>query len=745
MARAQSGDKTATPYQKWMAEITAAEKNLKKSHERAKNIVRRYLDERDVLTKDNKWFNIFYANTSILESALYSQIPKPIVSRRYKDYQDQVARVAALIVERNITQDLDDPDDTFDSTMRHCVQDRLVPGLAQAWLRLETKTEELETPEPQPDMYPEDSSEETYKRITDQRVCVDYVFWGDFLYSPCRVWEEGRWVARKVYMDRDELVDRWGEDVGNKIPCNYSAALNKRDDTEGSTPKDDEIKKAVIYEIWSRKDKTVIWLSKGMTQIIEVKEDFLKLKGFYPCPKPMLANVSTSNTAFRPDFYMIQDQYNELDSVNNRIAMLIKACKVVGVYDKSAPGVARMLKEGFDNDLIPVDNWAAFAEKGGIKGQIDWLPLEVVVSAINQLNDARERIKAQIYELTGISDIVRGASKASETLGAQEIKAKFASVRIKKLQDEVARFASDIMRIKAEIQIRHFDPQILAIKSNIMQTEMVDGQPDMATIQQALDLLQTEEGFEWRIEVSADTISQTDYELEKKERIEFLTAVSGYLEKAGAIMMQKPEAAPLLVGMLKWAVAGFRNATEIEGMIDKELDALQKSPPPPKPDPEQAKAEAENQKNQAKLQMDQQKQQGDMAIAQQKAQLELMQAKMEFQMEQQRLTMELEAEKQRLALEQQRMQMEMMFDQRMEQMKLQHAQAANEMQLQTDAAQASQQLQLGAAQHSQQLEQSQQQSQQQLDQSAAMSKVAVSNKKAEAAVAPKPAKKAGSK
>jgi hypothetical protein len=128
---------------------------------------------------------------------------------------------------------------------------------------------------------------------------------------------------------------------------------------------------------------------------------------------------------------MIQDQYQELDTINNRVSMLLQACKVVGVYDQSASGVSRMLTEGFDNQLIPVDNWAMFAEKGGLKGQVDWLPLDVVVDALTQLITNRDLIKAQIYELTGISDIVRGATKASETLGAQEIKSKFASISIK--------------------------------------------------------------------------------------------------------------------------------------------------------------------------------------------------------------------------------------------------------------------------------------------------------------------------
>jgi hypothetical protein len=681
-----------TPQKRWEAEIIAAEKELDKFYKRGNTVTRKFLDERDTMDANNKWFNIFYANTNILESAIYAQLPKPAVSRKFTDYADEPGRVAALIIERAITQDLDDPTDNFDACMRHCVQDRLVPGLAAAWLRLETDTEEISVPPtPGNDVYGADDAAETadappLKQITDQRVCVDYIFWRDFIWSPCRIWEERRWVGRKAYLTREELIKRFGDDIGKKVPLNYSVNESNYKATGAMfTPKEDVLKKAVVYEIWDRTAKKVIWFSKGFGKLLDERADPLGLKGFDPCPKPMLANTSTSNTTPRPDYYMIQDQYVELDVINNRISMLIKACKVVGVYDKGAVGVSRMLKEGFDNDLIPVDNWAMFAEKGGLKGQIDWLPLEQVVTALRELNGAREVIKGQIYELTGIADIVRGASKASETLGAQQIKAQFASVRIKKLQDEVARFASEIMRIKAEIMVKHFDPKILIKKSNIAVT----GNDEY--VEQAMQLLNSEADFEWRIQVNADTMSQADYAMEKQDRIEFMTAMSKFMEQAPAMIQSAPEAAPLLVGLLKWIVAGFRGARDIEGMLDKALDGLQKQPEQPKgPSPEEQKAKAESDKMQQQAQIDQQKAQQEMAIKQQEAQLEQQRLQMEAANEERRLQMEQMAEQQRLANEAQQQRMEIAFERMMNMLNLQSAKDLAEVKLETANAQKAQ-------------------------------------------------------
>jgi hypothetical protein len=683
-------DNPSSEREKWVAEIDAAEKALKKFHERGNYTTKRFIDERDTLTSSSKWFNLFYANTNILESALYSQLPNPIVSRRFKDYDDELGRVASMILQRSITQDLDDPRDQYDSTLRQCVQDRLVPGLSQAWLRLETDTEEW-SPEPQPGMDLPDVETEPMQRIVDQRVCVDYVYWADFLWSPCRVWSERRWTGRRVYMDRAALVKRFGEQKGNAVSLDFEPKMSGK---LGSlaTPQDTTIRKACVYEIWHRETRQVIWIAKGYPDILDKKDDPLGLVGFEPCPTPMLANTSTSNTVPRPDYYMLQDQYSELDTVNHRISMLVQACKVVGVYDKGQPAIARMLKEGFDNDLIPADNWAMFAEKGGVKGQIDWLPLEVVVAALNQLNLAREAIKAQIYELTGISDIVRGASKASETLGAQEIKAKFASVRIKKLQDEVARFAAEILRIKAEIQVKHFSPEILKRNSNIEST------PDAPLADQAIELLQSEDGFEWRVTVTADSIAQADYDMEKRDRIEFLTAVSSYLEKAGTLFQAVPQSATMLVAMLKWGVAGFRNASEIEGIIDEALDGLEKQPPQDKPDPEQMKMQAEQQRMQAEQQVEMQRVQAEQQMEQQRFAMEQQRAQMDMQHEQQMAQIKLQMEQQKLELMQREMEMKLQFEQAMAQLKMGVAQQQSEQKLQASQEQHEQQMETQAAQ-----------------------------------------------
>ena len=589
------------PYRRWSSEITYSEKEASKYIDAARKVSKKYIDERDQIESLDRKFNLFNANVNLLKSALYAQLPEVEVRRRFSDPNDDIARVAALILKRNVEQDLDEPNNLFHEAVKNCIEDRLVPGMGIAWVRLNTETEKR-TLEAETDPYTGEVTAEAmeYEAIVEQEVLVDYVHWEDFLWSPCRVYEERRWVARRLRFTRDELKEKFPEH-GEKIPLDYNPQGTKMQD--GLTPKNELFQQATVYEIWDRQAKKVIWLSKSYNKIIAEKEVFLQIEQFEPCPKPMFANLTTSNCIPKSDYAMIQDQYEELDTINNRISKLVEACKVVGVYDKSQEGVQRMFNEGVDNQLVPVDNWAMFGEKGGLKGVIDWLPLDVVVQALEKLKESREEIKQQLYELTGIADIVRGATKASETLGAQEIKAQFASIRIKRMQDEVSRFVCELLKIKAAIISKHFEPKIILQRANLEATE------DIQYAEQAIQLIKNHAGSEWRISIQPDSMAQVDYAGKKKENLEMMNAVSVFFEKALPAIAQAPELAPFLLTLLKNIMASYKAGAVVESALDKTISAIEqrvKNPPPPQPDPAIIKVQAEVQKMREEMGLKQQ-------------------------------------------------------------------------------------------------------------------------------------------
>lgn len=631
----------ASRYDRWKAEITMAEKELDKFHRQGRNTDRRFRDERDAADQADRKFNIFSANVDIMESVLYSNIPKVTVTRRFGQAMDDPARVAALMLQNTIMQDIDEPECDFGQVMRESVQDRLVPGLGCAWLRLETETEERtldEITDPLTGGVTQEAA--SYETVKRQEVEIEHIYWEDLLWSPCRTWRERRWVARRAYMDQDSLIKRFGPDKGKGIPLDYNPRIGS---DHSNDPKNDVLQKAIIYEIWDRQTRKVLWLSKAYPGLLDEVDDPLQLEDFEPCPKPLFALMTTSNCVPTNDFVMTQDQYNELDLVNNRISLLVQACKVVGVYDSHATGVQRMLQQGSENTMVPVDNWAMFAEKGGVKGSVDWLPLEAVIAALERLRQAREDIKAQIYELTGISDIVRGNTKASETLGAQQLKAKFANVRIQKLQDEVSRFAQDILRIKGEIICRHFVPEQILELSNFKY--YLDSQ-NAPLVHEAVALLKGDhERFEWRVNVQADSLAMEDTDQAKKDKVEFTNAVATFLQSAATTMKAFPDTAPVLFNTLKYVVSGFKGAQELEGVIDQNLDQIMQkiqNPPPPPPDPAIEKAKMDMQMAQQKAQLDAAAKQQDMQITREKAQLDMQVKQQELAFKQQEHQMSLQ-------------------------------------------------------------------------------------------------------
>src|SRR4030095_10144852 len=254
----------------------------------------------------------------------------------------------------------------------------------------------------------------------------------------------------------------------------------------------------------------------------------------------------------------------------------------------------QMLGSAPANLMVPVDNWAMFAEKGGMKGTIDWFPLDIVILALDKLREVFTEEKNKLYELTGISDIMRGTTSPRETFGAQKLKAQYSSVRLQYMQGEVANFVQNGLRIKAEIIAKHFQPECIIKNSLIMYT------PDAELAPQAVQVLKSDWNRCYRIEVHADTLAIPDFQAEQSSRIEFITAVGQFLSQAVQMIQIAPEAGPYLVRILAWGIASFRSAQSIEGVFDKAAKALEdklKQPPkPPPPDPRMIIAQATAQK-----------------------------------------------------------------------------------------------------------------------------------------------------
>ena len=670
----------ATGVQKYLNIVSQYDNEFKKWEARAEKIVKRYRDDnRSQHTNETAKFNILWSNVQTLIPAVYAKLPKAVAERRFGD-NDPVGRVASEIIERALDYEIEHYPD-FRATMRYAVEDRFLGGRGTAWVRYEPHVRALDVPEDglqvtediddEPAETPEGAENpenqnytagetEPQEEIEYECAPTDYVHWKDFGHSVARTWEEVTCVWRWVYMTREALTERFGEKVSKKIPLDSGPETLK---TYGQSNK--ERTRAKVCELWDKETGRVYWFTKNYSELIDERDDPLELEGFFPCSKPLYSTTTSDTLIPVPDFVLYQDQANELDILSDRIDGLVKALRIRGVYDASQPALQRLLTEGDNNTLIPVDQWMAFTEKNGLKGSIDLLPIEELANALLQCYRARQEIKAQIYEITGISDIIRGASQASETATAQQIKGQYAGLRLRSMQEEVALFASELIRLKAQVICSKFQPQTILAYAAASQMS----QPDQQMIPQAMQLMQDNPLRNFRIEVDADSLVQLDEQQNKRDRVEFLTAFGGFMREALPVGQQSPELVPMLVELMKFGIGAFKQAKPIEGVLDVALEQMkqkQAGPQQQKPDPEMMKMQAQQQSDQMRVQADTQaaqaKMQAEMQMTQAKAQADMQVEQMKMQhaaqLEQQKLqfegqlkNMEMQAAKERTELE----------------------------------------------------------------------------------------------
>jgi hypothetical protein len=474
----------------WKAEITAVEQCQELWYKRGETILRRYRDERTMADQQGqRRLNLLWSSVQILKPAVYAKVPQAVCERKFND-RDPVGRVSATILERALRNELQE--NGFHPSMRRARDDYLLPGRGQLWVRYEPEIGEgLSIPasvEPdvrdaEGDIEPPDESPETEKleetgsQVLSESAPVDYVHWKDFLMFPstARTWEEVQAVGKRIFTSKTYNIERFGEEIGRKIMADPQMTMRDRIAGDALSSLDDHnSRKRIIYEIWNKADRKVYWVSTGYDSLCDCRGDPLELRNFFPCPEPLSATMTNESLIPVPDFTEYQDQANQIDELTQRISLLAKALKLAGCYDASSKGLRRLLDESVENELIPVEGWAQFAQKGGLQGSIAFLPIKEVIETMQGLIAVRAKVLEDFDRITGISALVSQTNDARETLGGQRLKSNGGQTRIEDRREEVGRFARDVVRLVAEIIAKHFQPETLIEISGILYEEGID-------------------------------------------------------------------------------------------------------------------------------------------------------------------------------------------------------------------------------------------------------------------------------
>jgi len=557
----------------WLRELSLSSTHEEKWRKRAKKVIDRYRDEASNEEDSRKSrFNILFSNTEVLRGVIYQKSPIPDVRRRFLD-RDQVGREAAQVLQRALAYCADAYD--FDGVMAGIVEDYLLPGRGVAKVKYIPSYAPMmkETGEPLMDESGEPAQEVIYETVE-----TEYVEWEMFRMSPAKRWSKVRWVAFGELLTRDELKAQFGK-KGQKCTLDW-----KPKDKEEEN--DDMFKRALVWSIWDKASKKVHVVCKGLpSERLAVKDDPLNLEQFFPCPKPVYSIRNTNTMIPVPEYAQYQDQAIELDNLTARIEALTDGLRRRGVYDAAYPELAK-LASASDDEFVPIEKFVNLAEKGGLAAALYESPIEGIAKVLVQLMDQREAVKQIIYEVTGIADIVRGVSNSSETLGAQELKARYANSRTGPRQKDIQIFARDLYRLKAEIISEKFSPQTLAIMTGFdfaqndaekqalaTQAQAMQQQPpeklNKPTWEQITKILRDDKLRGFRVDIETDSTVMPDAAAEQQNRIELLTAISGFVTgiapavQSGAIPMD------LAKEMLSFGVRAFKVSPQLEDALDQ--------------------------------------------------------------------------------------------------------------------------------------------------------------------------------
>lgn len=605
-----------------MSEQQQVEEWLKKIDEAEKFYADYYdlIDETREFYKDSKnkysnKYNIFWSSVETLKPFLYFKQPKFYVERQ-NESNDPVEKLACRMLEKALEWDLSQFD--FDSVIKYARNDFLISGMGVVWELYKpqlTSVPDPENPEKELQIKADEYVESVY---LDPRYFLADV-------NQVGVWEEITWVGRKIYLTREQTAEAFGDDK--------AALMNLDGDDEENR------KEICIYEIWDKVSKKVYWLSRMLPdKFLKVSDNQLKVQGFFPCPKPIFATLTNDSVIPVPDYCLIKEMLNELNGINSRMRLTMQALKVSGAYDNAFPELADILSK--DVTLVSVSDFAKLRECGGIRGIVDFAPIEQYVAALEQLSLRRQEVINNIYSVTGVSDIMRGNSDSQETATAVVKKTNFGALRNQDRQNDMQRFIRDLLRIKAEIICEHFAPEKLA--SFLLPQEKANEQ----AVLQAINLLKTEKLRGMVFTVETDAVFNRE-----EESASVLSAVNTINEMIGVAMStvsQQPLLLPLYKAMIEAVANTLPKARVFEGVLEQVFAAVSQEFNDPQQDQQmqqqalmqQQMQQQQMQQQQQILQMQQQYSSAMVTVEMQKNELKARELEMKEKLEQQRLELD---------------------------------------------------------------------------------------------------------
>lgn len=515
----------------WLEKITKSENIYADYHKLFEDIRKYYRNE----TRKDKQ-NIFWSSVETLKPFLYFKQPKPYIERKEKS-DNKVHNFACRILEKALCNSLDNFD--FDSVIKYARNDFLIGGSGIIIERYIPKFSNIVT---------DDGT--CFEIKTDENVISEYVNPINFICDTDKVgtWEDCTWFAIRQYMTFSEVITNFGENFRDLL---FDYSMN-------------DTKSIEVYEVWDKKSSSVMYLTKALPH------SFLKVisknhlsDNFFPIPKPLFATTTNDGIIPIPDYIQIKPLLDELDGVTSRMEKTMKALKISGCYDNAFPELANILNK--DTTLVAVSDFDRLKSAGGIKNIVDFMPIEQYITALQTLASRRKEIIEAIYEITGVSDIMRGTSNSNDTATAVTKKTNFGTLRNQDRQNDMNRFISDLFKIKAEYICSYF------AEDKLLSFLPTDDQI-LPEAHKAVSVLKNDKLRDMVLGIESDlTFNEAD---KKAQNIEAVTSIHTMIAQAFDVVSKQPALLDLYRQMISSIVACLSNARQYEGVLSQCFDKI---------------------------------------------------------------------------------------------------------------------------------------------------------------------------
>jgi hypothetical protein len=505
---------------------------------------------------------------------------------------------AASIIEKALEIVVDD--EHSHEAIKMAIRDVLLPGRGTCRVRWKPQmaTQPVEDPVMGgPLMHPETGEPQTEDVKAWEQVDDEYVYWEDILLDPVRHAADTNWIGfrhlftkealEQEFADSEEIQKlqqqgkisdllKWTDETAARSPVGGGSAM-KTARTLG-----DHVKKMMAWEIWDRVERRIIWFCRDMGGLVlRVDPDSYQLSGFFPVPVPMLAVTTTDSRIPRPFYDLYARLAQDLDETSARISAMTKQVKMRGAYNGASPEIKDLLLAS-DGKMVPVDGVDLIS--GGLQNHIWMVPIDPAVQALSQLYLARDQIKQSIYEIMGISDIMRGATKATETATAQRIKGSMGVSRLEDQKQQAGNFVRDLLRLKAELICQNFDAATLEAMTGEEVTPEVEA------------ILRDDFQRTCSIDIEADSTIVVDEQVEQEAMTQIAQTMQMVMQGGQAMLatgvLPPPQIMQLTLEMLKMFLHPVRFSRGVVEMINDFQETLTQQiamqammPPAPMPLP----------------------------------------------------------------------------------------------------------------------------------------------------------------